>query len=467
MSIMKSLLAIGLGVAAVSAVKADPVVKLLPGGAKSGGTAVLTVYGKPDTGAGLTAVVLTLNYDAAKITGNPTVAASAGWAPTTNFSAGQAKIAVTSSDGQFTAGPIFTVSFVKADNSAVPLTVDVDPSNSSFADDSFNTFSFPAGAGSVLLPGATRNLGGAITGSPSAGLSSVAVVAGNALRLLKKDDLTDLNGTGAALTAGISGRPSFGAIAGQAVVAVGTTDGKVSVFDASTGAAVGAAVTVGTSASSPAITADGTIYVAASNGTSASLVKVAGATTTPWTIPGNAIKSDVAVFGGFAVVATDAGVTTVRLDTGAPQATVADAAIVTSPVLDGKGAGVISSASKLYGINTSTGAVDAGTAAATLSSEGFLAADGIYFGDTTGAVAKFAAGALTTTPFLSKPITAQPLVIGGKIYAADNSGNVKAGSADAIALGGATTKALAATGTTAADSLVVAMPEGVIAELPL
>lgn len=469
MSIMKSLLAVGLGVAAVSAVKADPVVKLLPAGAKSGGTAVLTVYGKPDTGGTITGIVLTVTFDATKITGNPTVAAvtGSGWSiNATDFTAGQAKIAATNVDGQAAAGGMFTISFVKADNTAVPLTVDPDLSNSSVSNQDYDTFGFAAGTGSVLLPGATRDLGGAISGSPSVGLTNIAVVAGNSLRLLKKADLTDA-AAAIALGAGITGRPSFGAIAGQPVVAVGTTDGKVSVFNADTGAAVGSAVTVGTSASSPAITADGTIYVAASNGTNASLVKVSGATTSPVTIPGNAIKSDIAVFGGYAVVATDAGVQTIRTADMVPQASVADAAIASSPVLNGAGGGVIASASKLYGINTTTGAVDAGIAAPGLASEGFLAADGIYYGGADGSVQKYAAGALTSIPTLTGAIAAQPLVIGGKVYAADATGKVKAGANDAVALGGATTKALAATGTTAADSLVVALPEGIVAELPL
>ncbi|HEY3267728.1 MAG TPA: hypothetical protein VGM37_12430 [Armatimonadota bacterium] len=466
MTPFKPLIAAALALAASAALATAPVVKLLPTGGRAGDKVTLTVYGEPN-GHPLSSVVIRLKIDPSRVTIAGQASWSPGWdAPAVSLLSDGVALSIVSALGQSADGPIASLTVTKKDDGVVPVTVDTAPSASAFSDDQAYPYTFPSGYGTVILPYPVRNLGAAISGSPSAGFDNVAVVAGNALRLLKKDDLSDVNGAaGSPLSAGISGRPSFGAIAGRAVVAVGTTDGNVAVFDAETGAAIGSPVKVGTFASSPAITSDGTIYAAASDGVSASLVNVSSGASAR--LQGAAVKSDPAILFGCAVAATDAGVTTVRVPGMVPQAFIPAAGAFTSPVLDGWAKGVIASDSRLYDIDCVTGNLTEGPAAPSAFSEGFQAGDSAYFGGADGALYRYAGGALTSTPLLSAAIASQPLVLGGKTYAGDAAGHLKAGPADEIMLGGAATKALAATGAGASDGVIVAMPEGVIAKLPL
>jgi hypothetical protein len=486
MTIQKTILASGLILAvaaSANAAQVDPTLKLLTAGAKQGSKASVVVNGIPGQmdGGGvipITAAAITFKFDTAKAA----IAASAsdfvpgaGWTRNDfNISGDTVIIGMTNPDGQTAAGPIVTVNATQ--NSADGSTLTLDP-DTNISDDAFNSY-YVAGATSALLASPFRQLLAPISGSPSVGpAGNVAVVAGNQLRLLAGADMADVQGFApATLTAPINGRPAFGNIGGASVVAVGTTDGNVSVFDAATGAPKGAAAKVGNSTTTPAIdSTSGVIYAAAIGAGGATLASVQGDTVTPGvsTIAGATKVYSPAVFGGNVILASDTGVSVLRTAGGAPQASVPDGATA-APILNGAGNGLIVTGGKVYGINATTGALSSTSVAAPAGLADLWFDGGTFYGGAAdGKVYKFTIGAGNTPTAagsddaLAAPINTQVLVLGGTTYALDSAGNFKAGSKAVVNIGGPGTGALAATGRSTSDSIIVSEVGGGIGAMGL
>jgi hypothetical protein len=342
-------------------------------------------------------------------------------------------------------------------------------------DDEFNEYPVPT-ASAAFLPGPFRQLGAAISGAPSVGPGSVvAVVAGNTLRLLNASDMSDVAGFAPpALTAPINGRPSFGNLDGASVIAVGTADGRLSVYDAQTGAQRGETLQIGSSATTPAIDgANGAVYVAGNSPAGPVLVRAEGNTMTATPLTGGSISSSPVVFGGTDIVGTDDAVQILRGS--GPQASIAGRATI-SPVLKGDGHGLIATEGNIYGINVVTGTVSATSvpAPAGLADLWYDGGSGAFYGGAAdGKVYKFtlgkgdapaAAGSMDT---LSDAITAQVLVLDGNTYAIDHAGNYKGGASPVVNIGGPSTGALAATGRGAGNAIIVSEAGGGIGALGL
>ncbi|HEY3268261.1 MAG TPA: choice-of-anchor Q domain-containing protein [Armatimonadota bacterium] len=349
-------------------------------------------------------------------------------------------------------------------------------------------YEFPINIAQSLPPGAP------IHGSPSAGLVDgdrvIAVEMAGALHLLRAADLTDVASFAPVdLDAEVHGRPMFGSIAGRDVVAVGTSDGRLLVFDAMTGEAmdVGATGPLGSAIdTSPAIdSVTGDVYVAVDGyqgGQAAVLMCFSGGKAVVQPLAGTRITASPAYFQGMVVTATDQTLYVLRRDGDSftPQSVVGGTPFATAPVLGGSGQGLIAGrtgdAAVVYQLNAVTGGVSpqplalpAGSAPLT---EGFGQAD-VAYGGHDGHLYQIGFGPtgprLTNdTPVFPTPIVAQPLTLHGKTYAVDGLGTIA--SAPGVTTGqfGPPTKALALTGPYSSDFMVFASPDGrlVVPSLP-
>jgi len=476
MTNIKSLVAGGLLLAVAGAAMADPSMKLMPAGAKAGSAAAVVVKGILGGATSLVGAEIHVKFDAKATVENvsATATAGSGWV-TGAFNVVNGNEAIwigANGDGQTADGTIVTISVGVVGTTKLTLTTD-----SNVTDQDYNPWNPPANQEAALVNGAIRDLGGAIAGAPSTGPGGVvAVAAGTALKLVKASDLTDVAGFAAPAVGPVSGRPAFGMIGAQAVIAVGDDEGKLTVVDAATGAPV-AALALGAKVSTPAIAPDGTIYVAVSGAGPATLVKVVGGAPAPVaTLTGTTVLGAPAVFGGLVSVGTDKGVEVIRAADGIPQAGVADAAGATiAPIIGAGGKAVSANAASILGFNALTGA----PTAATVHSGGALseawydaATDKVSFGAAGGKVLSVAlAGG---TPELSAALTpaaiaAQPIVLNGTTYVIDAAGNIAADNVALSApLGGPGAKALAATGrTSGTDSIIAATNAGIVASIAL
>jgi hypothetical protein len=485
MTIHKTLLAGGLLLASTSIALAaahNPTLVLKTGGATNGQKGEIVVWGIPGEDAGGTPLLLTgaqiiVTFDAGKTTvanSGAEFVPGPGWTRNdSNVDNNQVLIAMSNTDGQAAPGPIVTIKVSQNADSASSLTV---ATGTNVADDQFGQYDVPAMTAS-FLPGPFRQLGAAISGAPSVGpAGNIAVVAGNSLHLLSAADLTDVQGFApAGLSAGINGRPAFGLLDGTAVVAVGTKDGNVSIWNAATGAQVGSTVDAGDSATTPAIdSASNTVYVASISGGAATLTSVKGGVATPSTstIAGAAVVYSPAVYGGNVVLASDKGINVGRAD-GTPQSSVTTAASV-APILNGAGRGLIVAGGNVWGINATTGALSATSVPAPAGLSDLWFEGGTFYGGAAdGKIYKFTVGtdgtpaAAGSDAGLPAAIATQPLVIGGKTYAVDVNGNLLGTNADGANIGGPGTGALAATGRGASDSIIVSETGGGIGALSL
>lgn len=464
-----------LGVAAVSL--ATPAsVKVLPTATKTTAAPITVVGSIGDEGSlNLTGVQLNIAYDTTKITlaaGAFTKAAGTDWVVQAEGAAGGVySVSLTSNAGQL-AGVVGTVTgTLAAAGGSTKLTVTTD---SGVSDDNYNTINLSNAENASVFTGAYRNLGGAIAGAPSTGPGGVvAVAAGGSLKLLKAADLTDVSTFNAPAVGPVSGRPAFGTIGTQAVVAVGDDAGKLTIVDAATGAPV-AALTLGAKVSTPAIdSTTGTVYAAVTAASGpASLVKVVGGAAQPVaTLAGSTVLGAPAVFGGGIAVGTDKGVESFRTD-GTPQAGNMDSGGATvAPIIGGGGKALSGNASKVLGFNVVTGAATTGSVShgATGISELWYdaASDTVIAGTPSGnlLMVNLTSGAptLASTKISSLAIPAQPIKL-AKTWALDAGGNLVSDAGDSIALAGPATKALAATGRTAGtDSIIAATADGGVA----
>lgn len=485
MTIHKTLFAGGLLLASTSialAAAQTPTLVLKTAGAKSGNKGEIVVWGIPGEDSGGTQLKLTgaqiiFSFDA----GKASVANSGaefipgpGWTRNdSNVDGNNVLIAMTNTDGQAAPGPIVTVKITQNATSASSLTV---AAGTNVADDQFGQYDVPTMTAS-FLPGAFRQLGAPISGSPSVGPNgNIAVVAGNALHLLSAADMSDVQGFAAVgLSAGINGRPAFGTLDGTAIIAVGTTDGKVSMYNSTSGAQVGATVDVGGAATTPAIdSASNTVYIASISGGGAALTTVKSGAATPGAakINGAAVVYSPAVYGGNVVLASDKGINVGRAD-GTPQSSVTAAASV-SPILNGAGKGLIVADGNVWGINATTGALSATSVPAPAGlSELWYDGGTFYGGAADGKIYKFTVGgdgspaAAGSDAGLPGAIATQPLVLGGSSIAVDVNGNLKGTIADGANIGGPGTGALAATGRGATDNVIVSERGGGIGALQI
>jgi hypothetical protein len=474
MTSIKTLVAAGLLLAVTGAALADPVVKVLPAGSKGGSLIVQGIV----NGGVITALELHLTFDNTKVSvantsGSFVPNGAGGWA-TNGFNVivtgttSEIQWVVSNGNGQSTDGPIGSMTFTASKTSKVTMTT-----ASNWSDADFNVYQPTANADSAVISGAVRDLGAPVLGAPSTGPGKVvAVVAGTSLQLLNAADLTSVAGFAPATVGPVSGRPAFGMAGSQAVIAVGDDAGKLTVVDAATGAPV-AGLQLGTKVSTPAIAADG-IYVAVSQASSATLVKVVGATASPVaTLTGNTITGAPAVFGGLISVGTNAGVESFRAD-GTPQAGVADAAGATiAPIIGAGGKGLSANGTNLLFFNAVTGASTFTVAhgAGALSEAWYDAAtDTVVFGTPSGKIlsAGLSGGAPTLGAQLTpQSISCQPIVLGGVTYAIGSGGNLDSTAGLDAPLGAPGAKALAATGRATGDSLIAATTTGLVAALTL
>ncbi|HEY3412238.1 MAG TPA: hypothetical protein VGM51_04165 [Armatimonadota bacterium] len=467
MTSIKTLVTAGLLLAgaAVAFAGTDASVKVLPAATRTG-TATLQIVGDLGTNGAtqLTGVEVHLKYDTTKVTfGAFTPAAGSDWANQgTSNTGGEFAIILTS--GGSAAGPVGTIA-VTLTGGASTLTKTV---ASAVSDQDYNTYYTPADTKVSVFTGALRTGLGAIAGAPSTGPGKVvAVAAGTSLKLLNAADLTDVAGFTAPAVGSVTGRPVFGMVGTQAVLAVGDDAGKLTIVDAGTGASV-AALALGAKVSTPAIAADG-IYAAVTAATGpASVVKVVSGASNPFaTLTGTSILGAPAVFGGYVAVGTDAGLEILRPD-GVHQATVGTSTTI-SPVIANGGLGLSANATDLLPFNAVTGNGSATVAhGAGAVSEAWWDGNSVIFGTSTGKILTVdvttGVPTLSGTPLTSgSAITAQPISLGGVTYAQDVAGTVVSSSALEVALGSPSAKALAATGRTAGtDSVIAATADGTV-----
>ena len=475
MTSIKTLATAGLLLGAAAVSLATPAsVSMKPAATKTT-TATLTIVGSLGTDGSLqlTGANPVMTYDASKVTfvaGSFTKAAGTDWALNAeNITAGGYNLVLTSNAGQ-PAGVIGTVTVTLAGANPAKLTMTTD---SAVSDENYITYTNLTAKDAGVFKGAYRNLGGAIAGAPSTGPGKVvAVAAGTTLQLLNAADLTNVAAFVAPTVGPVSGRPAFGIVGTQSVIAVGDDAGKLTVVDAATGAAVGTQVTLAGKVSTPAIAADG-IYAGVTPATGkATLVKVVAGVTSPVaTLVGTSVLGSPAVYQGLIVVGTDAGVETFRTD-GTQQAVVADAAGATiAPIIGAGGKGLSANATKLLGFNALTGAAAGATGATDGAvSEAWYEAstDTVVLGTASGKMLNVnlttGVPTLAATPLTTGAVTAEPIVLNGVTYVIDATGNVASSAGLSVPLGAAGTKALAATGLTAGtDSIIAATADGGVA----
>lgn len=473
MTNIKTLATAGLlfGAAAVSFATTAGV-KVLPTATKTTAAPITVVGSLGDEGSlNLTGVQLNISYDATKLTlasGAFAKAAGTDWVVQAEGSAnGVYSVSLTSNNGQL-AGVVGTVTGTLASAGATKIAVTTD---SAVSDDQYITFPNTLAENASIFTGSYRNLGAAIKGAPSVGFDKkVAVAAGGKLQLLNGADLTDVAGFAAPAVGAVSGRPAFGVVGTDPVVAVGDDAGALTVVKVADGTSV-FTKTLGAKVSTPAIDADGTVYAAVTNATgAATLVKVvAGADAPVATLAGSTVLGAPAVYNGGIAVGTEKGVESFRAD-GTPQAGITDAAGASvAPIIGAGGKALSANATKILGFNVTTGAPTTGSVAhgATGVSELWYdyPTDTVLAGTPSGKLLQvnLTTGAPTLSAALSTlAITAEPIQL-GKIWAFDASGNLVSDGGDSIALAGPSTTALAATGRTTGNSVIAATADGGVA----
>jgi len=486
MTSIKTLVTAGTLLAVAGVALADPTVKLVPGGAKSGASGVVTVVAvlpggansDGSTSAGFTGGSVEIKYDATKVTPNTAgITVPTGW---TNqganiVSAGDLLVALTADSSVVTkTGTMCSIPFtnIAGTNSTLTLVAQ----NTSVVDDGYAPWSPAANQVAAFVNGAVRDLGAAIGGAPSTGPGKVvAVAAGGSLRLLDADTLADKSGFTAPAVGTVSGRPVFGTIGTQSVLAVGDDAGKLTIVDAGTGASL-ASLSLGAKVSTPAIdSVNGVVYAAVTAASGpASLVKVVGGAASPVaTLAGSTVLGAPAVFGGGIAVGTEKGVESFRSD-GTPQAGVTDAAGATiAPIVGPGGQALSANATNLIGFNVVTGAAAGATGshnAGALSEAWYDAAtDAVVFGTPSGKLLRvgLTSGkpALDATGVSTSAITAEPIVLGSVAWAEDVTGAVVSTAGDSLPLADVSAKALAATGRATGNDLIAATAAGVVASV--
>lgn len=479
MTFRKSFMTTGLLLAVAGVALADPTVKILRSGAKSGAKAGVTIQGITN-GSTLTAAQLIFTFDTAKAAISGTVAgdyiAGNGWTVNDKNVAGNTvTIAMSNANGQTSDGPIVTV--MATNSTGATSTLTLDPS-SNIADDQFATYNV-SGSG-VLVGGAVRNLSGVSNNSIAVGVSGttkvVAAIVGTKLYIMNAADGTDMAGFASGKDLGAvstGGRPAFGVLAGVPVVAAGADNGTVNVYNLADGTAVaGSSGSAGGQVvGAPAIdTTSNSVFVSVSKATGPSVTKVGG---TASSIGGAAdtITSSPLVQGGKLLVGTSTGLKSFNVDASGSLSAQADAVtgdnVNTSPVAAGGMALVGASTGKVYKVNIATG-TPAGNAA-NLPATAAPLSDPFYVGSTDSALFGGADGKLYSVKSADLSFTATNFSTGALISpvgtalgvtAGDNLGKVGTPGGALTDLGGALGKAVARTGTAATDSVVVNTADG-------
>lgn len=452
------------------ALAADPGMKLLSGGAKAGGTAAVVVKGIVGTAGSLQGAGVQIQFDPAKVT--PTaVVPGADWVAQGGFNidgGNVVKIALLPmANGQTADATLCTISFTVNGNSKLTLLP-----TSAVTDDQYMDWN-PSGQAASVINGAVAQVG-PMAGAPSVGFDKkVAVAAGGKLQLLNSADLTAVAGFTAPAVGASSGRPAFGVIGTDPVVAVGDDTGTLTVAKVADGTVVFTKA-LGAKVSTPAIDADGTVYAAVTNTTgTATLWKVvAGAETQVASLAGNTVLGAPAVYNGGIAIGTEKGVESFNA-AGVPQAGISDAAGATvAPIIGNGGLALSANDTNLLGFNVVTGAPvgAAGAHNAGKLSEAWLDGNNVIFGTASGKILSVdltsGTPTLGATALSTAAIGAEPIVIGTTTWAIDANGYVVNTAGDSLPLNGVAAKAVAATGRTAGtDSIVTATADGTLAAI--
>lgn len=491
----KALLATGLLLAAGTVFAQTPTVEVKGAGMQVDATGAVQFIVHPN-GAKVAGATFELQFpaeSAASIAlGSPTGTAPTGFdnPAVTNPSAGRIVYVTATSDGMgVTTDPlVFTLNLTNklgAGLKGLKFTLvgydDTQLTGSNIALEDLSTIGIATAAFSIVN-GASRNLPGAMNNTVSVAPGVIAAVAGSTLWLLDPANpgLAPLPGAaaGTPLAAPISGRPAFGSIDGVLAVAVGSDDGTLAVVKTTDGSKAEYKGDF-TSATTPAIAADGVVYVAGKTATGAQVasVKVTGGTA----VLGNVapitgatdVQSSPAVAGNTLVVGTNnsvfyanvdaAGVITPRTNT-APTGV----AFNTSPVVSGAFAFIGDATGKVHKIALANG--DATVSTATLPaplSDPFAMGGKVHFGVGDGRVATFATGDVATDPTFTAVGTTpvvQPVDTGTLVVAGTQAGIIVAG-ANSVDLGPTLGKAIAVLpGTT--PTIVVNKVDGTVYAMP-
>jgi hypothetical protein len=475
MTFRNTLLTAGLLALAVSAASAIPTIKLVRSGAAMGAVAEVQIMAVPDGGQGMNAAVVALKFDTAKaaIAATGATTAGSGWAPPAYSVAGDTvTLAAERVNGDDVTAESVIFSIKLTNNSATGSTIET-AAGGTIASAAFDQWDIPAGLKAAIVNGKVRNLE-PIPGSPAVGPGGlIAVGAGNKLYLLNAD-LTDATGwTGGKEIGGqVTGRPAFGTQNGTPVIAVGTQSGTAAVFALDGTQISNAPVPDVTGIVTAPAVLDKTIVWAVQTASGTALI---GATLVP--TGAGTVTGSPAVFGGAVVAGKDTGIMYARIDDAGAITPQADATVgeaIGSPAVDraGNTAVAAGASGKVYKINLANGTLvgdplDIASGAPLSAPFVNYAAGAALFGGADGKVHSVLLASMATnaeTFGLDKVVS--PIVVNGKTVAADVTGKVGASVGEMQDVAGQPGPAIAATGPTAADSIIVTTTDGSVIALP-